>query len=286
MAVNRGVPCAGAETAVARRFHVKHLRERVEEERRRERLDRAGASGSGRRGSQEAVEGAGAVEAVEPGMVVKATEGDLGEKDVSTATVSDVVRDDAGNVESVVVEKGLIFRKYIKVPADRVERVKPPHARGGPREGKVTIAASEGEIEALSAAGSEQLAEAPDDVLEEVEETIPTAEGLRRKEARSARRPREEREAEIAAEDREEQGAEPEGASRGTPGFTLRDLGPGFLSGMAGNDASAVTSYSVNGATNGFGQLWLMLLSTPLLQSVQYTCAAVGRVTQKGFAEL
>ncbi|MDQ2907495.1 MAG: hypothetical protein M3Y81_28635, partial [Chloroflexota bacterium] len=37
-------------------------------------------------------------------------------------------------------------------------------------------------------------------------------------------------------------------------------LGPGFLAGMAGNDSSAVATYSVNGATNGYGQLWLMLL--------------------------
>lgn len=217
--------------------------------------------------------GQGAADEVEPGMVVKATEGDLGEKDLSKPKVSDVVRDDAGDVESVVVEKGLVFRKHIEVPADRVERVKPPHAPGT-REGKVTIAASEREIEALSAGGSEQLVEAPDDVLEEVEETIPTAEGLRRKEARGARLPPGRR----AAIEREE--AAPDW------GLSPRDLGPGFLSGMAGNDASAVTAYSVTGATTGYGQLWLMLIATPLLQAVVYACAVVGRITQRGFGEL
>ena len=40
----------------------------------------------------------------------------------------------------------------------------------------------------------------------------------------------------------------------------LRNIGPGFLSGMAGNDATAVTAYAVNGATAGYSQLWLMLL--------------------------
>jgi len=58
------------------------------------------------------------------------------------------------------------------------------------------------------------------------------------------------------------------------------------LSGMAGNDASAVASYSLDGAQNGYGHLWLMLLSTPLLQAVQFACAKIGRVQQKGLAEI
>jgi NRAMP (natural resistance-associated macrophage protein)-like metal ion transporter len=63
-------------------------------------------------------------------------------------------------------------------------------------------------------------------------------------------------------------------------------LGPGFLAGMAGNDASAVATYAVDGAATGYGHLWLLLLSTPLYQAVQYACAKVGRITQKGFAEI
>jgi len=63
-------------------------------------------------------------------------------------------------------------------------------------------------------------------------------------------------------------------------------LGPGLLSGMAGNDASAVASYSLDGAQNGYGHLWLMLLSTPLLQAVQFASAKIGRVQQKGLAEI
>jgi Mn2+/Fe2+ NRAMP family transporter len=42
---------------------------------------------------------------------------------------------------------------------------------------------------------------------------------------------------------------------------------------MAGNDASAVGAHAIDGAQVGFGHLWLMLLSTPLYQAVQYTCA-------------
>ena len=65
----------------------------------------------------------------------------------------------------------------------------------------------------------------------------------------------------------------------------MRTLGPGFLSGMAGNDATAVTSYSVVRVTNGYGQLWLMLISTPPFQAVHMP-APDGRVTQMGLAGL
>ncbi len=224
---------------------------------------------------EDETQGAGPADKVEPGMVVKATGGDLGEKDVTEPKVTDVVRDNAGQVESLVVEKGFLFRKHIEVPADRVEQVKPPQTHGS-RKGNVTIAASKLEIESLSATGSESLVEGDDgdDVLGELEETLPTAEGLRRHEARRARLSRASRE--TVRRDR----------TTAASGLSLRDLGPGFLSGMAGNDASAVTSYSVTGATTGYGQLWLMLLSTPLLQAVVYTCAVVGRTTQRGFGEL
>lgn len=70
------------------------------------------------------------------------------------------------------------------------------------------------------------------------------------------------------------------------PGAYLRTLGPGVLGGMAGNDSSAVTTYAVNGATNGYSQLWLLLLATPLYQAVQYACAKIGRITQKGLTDI
>jgi hypothetical protein len=52
----------------------------------------------------------------------------------------------------------------------------------------------------------------------------------------------------------------------------LRVLGPGFISGMAGNDATAMTTYALDGAKVGYGHLWLMVLSTPMYQAVQFTC--------------
>ena len=66
----------------------------------------------------------------------------------------------------------------------------------------------------------------------------------------------------------------------------LGHLGPGFLSGMAGNDATAMTTYAIDGATAGYGHLWLMLLATPMYQAVQFACGKIGRITQKGLADI
>ncbi len=48
---------------------------------------------------------------IEPGMVVEATKGDLGEEDVSKPKVTEVVQDQQGNVDKLVVKKGVIFKK-------------------------------------------------------------------------------------------------------------------------------------------------------------------------------
>jgi len=61
-----------------------------------------------------------ALDAVEPGMEVETTEGDLGERDITKPVVKDVVRDPGGDVEKVIVEKGAVFKKELAVPADRV----------------------------------------------------------------------------------------------------------------------------------------------------------------------
>ena len=53
---------------------------------------------------------------IEIGMVAEADEGDLGLEDIGEAKVTDIVHDQAGNVESIIVEKGIIFRKYIEIP--------------------------------------------------------------------------------------------------------------------------------------------------------------------------
>jgi hypothetical protein len=48
---------------------------------------------------------------IQIGMVVEADQGDLGQEDISEAKVTDVIHDQAGDVETIVVEKGAVFRK-------------------------------------------------------------------------------------------------------------------------------------------------------------------------------
>ena len=48
-----------------------------------------------------------------PGMKVEATEGDLGEQDVSPAKVKNVVKNPQGQVEAIKVSKGVVFKKEL-----------------------------------------------------------------------------------------------------------------------------------------------------------------------------
>ncbi|MFL5694287.1 MAG: NRAMP family divalent metal transporter [Ktedonobacteraceae bacterium] len=206
---------------------------------------------------------------IRPGMLVESTEGDIGEADVSKPKVTDVVQDHNGDVEKVVVTKGVLFKKKVAIPADRVQTIEQTHDNDAD-QGKLTVDTSQAEISALKATGDESLAnESTDNLFDQLEQELPTAEGLR------------EMEYNRAATENKQTETQPHKTN-----FWLNVLGPGFLSGMAGNDASAVTAYAVDGATNGYGHLWLLLLSTPLYQSIQYSCAKIGRLTQQGLAEI
>jgi NRAMP (natural resistance-associated macrophage protein)-like metal ion transporter len=245
---------------------------------------------------------------IKVGMVVEADEGDLGQEDISEAKVTDIVHDKAGNVETIVAEKGTIFRKQLEIPVERIQSVGQEIGGvvldGSPS--KVIISASEKEVDALAAVGPEAIPpevltkpKYEDDLLDLTGKALPTDVGLRRRE--------EEDGPDIGTSLQEtdklhgalETGGAREGAKTGEKeestdaaagnddkGNIFQVIGPGLLSGMAGNDASAVASYSLDGAQNGYGHLWLMLLSTPLLQAVQFACAKIGRVQQKGLAEI
>jgi NRAMP (natural resistance-associated macrophage protein)-like metal ion transporter len=63
-------------------------------------------------------------------------------------------------------------------------------------------------------------------------------------------------------------------------------IGPGLLSGTSGNDPSAISAYAEDGAIVGYGHLWLILLSTLFYQAVQFACAKIGRISQKGLPSL
>src|ERR1043165_6801430 len=69
-------------------------------------------------------------------------------------------------------------------------------------------------------------------------------------------------------------------------GALLAFLGPGLITGAAGDDAGGVATYASIGAQYGLTLLWVMLPITIALIVVQIQVARMGVVTGKGFAEL
>jgi len=67
-------------------------------------------------------------------------------------------------------------------------------------------------------------------------------------------------------------------------GRVLRVLGPGIVTGAADDDPSGIATYSQAGAQFGFGTLWTLLLTLPLMIAVQEACMRIGAVTGKGLA--
>lgn len=61
-------------------------------------------------------------------------------------------------------------------------------------------------------------------------------------------------------------------------------LGPGLVTGAADDDPSGIATYSQAGAQFGFGMLWTVLLTYPLMVGIQMVSARIGRVTGRGLA--
>lgn len=84
---------------------------------------------------------------------------------------------------------------------------------------------------------------------------------------------------------------EPIRKSRVKLGLRLRSialfeqLGPGLVTGAADDDPSGIATYSQAGAQFGFGLLWTMVLTYPLMTAVQLVSAHIGRVTGCGLAK-
>jgi NRAMP (natural resistance-associated macrophage protein)-like metal ion transporter len=74
------------------------------------------------------------------------------------------------------------------------------------------------------------------------------------------------------------------GASEGFVRRFFSKLGPGLITGAADDDPSGIATYSVTGATFGYGPLWTALFSFPLMVAVQLMCARLGMVTGRGLA--
>jgi NRAMP (natural resistance-associated macrophage protein)-like metal ion transporter len=64
----------------------------------------------------------------------------------------------------------------------------------------------------------------------------------------------------------------------------LGELGPGLITGCADDDPSGISTYSVAGATFGYGMLWTALLTFPLMSAVQLMCGRLGMVTGRGLS--
>ncbi|WP_242098709.1 divalent metal cation transporter [Sphingomonas sp. CROZ-RG-20F-R02-07] len=65
----------------------------------------------------------------------------------------------------------------------------------------------------------------------------------------------------------------------------FEQLGPGLVTGAADDDPSGIATYSQAGAQFGFGLLWTMILTYPLMTAVQLASAHIGRVTGCGLAK-
>jgi NRAMP (natural resistance-associated macrophage protein)-like metal ion transporter len=71
---------------------------------------------------------------------------------------------------------------------------------------------------------------------------------------------------------------------RNALGEFFGELGPGLITGAADDDPSGIATYSIAGATFGYGLLWTALFCFPLMAAVQMMCSRLGMVTGRGLA--
>ena len=68
------------------------------------------------------------------------------------------------------------------------------------------------------------------------------------------------------------------------PEAIIWKLGPGLITGAADDDPSGIATYSQAGAQFGYGMLWTMFFSFPLMAAIQEISARIGRVSGHGIA--
>jgi Mn2+/Fe2+ NRAMP family transporter len=61
-------------------------------------------------------------------------------------------------------------------------------------------------------------------------------------------------------------------------------LGPGLITGAADDDPSGIATYAQGGAQFGYGLLWTLFLTYPLMVGIQIVSARIGRVSGLGLA--
>ena len=78
--------------------------------------------------------------------------------------------------------------------------------------------------------------------------------------------------------------ADKAGEKKSRKGSLIKRLGPGVITGAADDDPSGIATYSQAGAQAGFGLLWTVVITWPMMVAVQSISARIGRVTGKGLA--
>jgi NRAMP (natural resistance-associated macrophage protein)-like metal ion transporter len=63
-------------------------------------------------------------------------------------------------------------------------------------------------------------------------------------------------------------------------------LGPGIVTGVADDDPSGISTYTVTGASLGYQLLWTSPVTLPMNIAVQSICARLGIVTGRGLASI
>src|SRR5690606_11097591 len=63
-----------------------------------------------------------------------------------------------------------------------------------------------------------------------------------------------------------------------------KQFGPGLITGAADDDPSGIATYSQAGAQFGYGMLWTVVLTLPLMAAIQIVSARIGFVTRRGLA--
>lgn len=65
-----------------------------------------------------------------------------------------------------------------------------------------------------------------------------------------------------------------------------RNLGPGLVTGASDNDPSGIGTYSIAGASTGYGLLWMAPVTMPLLVAVQSMAARIGAHKEEGLGQV
>jgi len=64
----------------------------------------------------------------------------------------------------------------------------------------------------------------------------------------------------------------------------VKQLGPGLIAGAADDDPSGIATYTQAGAKYGYGLLWTLVLTLPLMIAIQLVSARIGWFTRRGIA--